>query len=276
MQNEGSKPVWREREQKISALEADHGPEVVSGGGGSHYLPSHPLSPSPASAYHAHQPPFPQSEVTEKKESSKICGLRRPTSYLALVLAFVVIAASVGGGVGGSYAVYQTRNKSQADAQATEAVTVTVINADATPTQATGTATGTATGLDTRIPTPTLGLLPLDCPNLTGKTMTVNVGGKTWGYDLECGGDNTGSGIDITAVVSYSLRDYLLACSSYSSREGATSGIDPCAGVQFNADMLDLLGSFSGNCFLKRREGVVMIDTNMTNFNIHVSAYLRT
>lgn len=106
MQNEGSQPVWREREQEISALEPDHGPEVVSG---SHYQPSHALSPSPASGYYAHQPPFPQSEVTEKKESKKICGLRRPKFYLALVLAFVVIAASVGGGLGGSWAVYQTR-----------------------------------------------------------------------------------------------------------------------------------------------------------------------
>lgn len=109
MQNGGAQTVWGEREQKISARETDHGPEVVST---SHYQPSHhqvPYSPSPASAYYAHQPPFPQSEVTEKKEPKKICGLKRRTFYLALVLAIFVVAASVGGGVGGSWAVYQTR-----------------------------------------------------------------------------------------------------------------------------------------------------------------------
>lgn len=152
-------------------------------------------------------------------------------------------------------------------------MTVTVTNPEATssPTQ-----TSSPTGTDIRIATPTLGLLPLDCPNLTGKTLSVTDGGKTYHYDLECGVDNNGSGIDIMAVVSYSLRDCLLACSSYTSREGAKQGIDPCAGVQYNVDMQDLVGSFSGNCFLKRRKGVVVLDTNTTNIPLHLSAYSRT
>lgn len=84
--------------------------------------------------------------------------------------------------------------------------------------------------------------------------------------------DNNGEGIDIVAVVSWSLEDCLRACSSFNANR--KSGSESCAGVQFHADIFDLVSRFSGNCFLKYTEGRAVTDTNSTNFNLHVSAML--
>ena len=52
---------------------------------------------------HLQQPPKVSQGKTQRKTT--ISGLRKPTFWLALALAVVIIVAAVGGGVGGSHAV---------------------------------------------------------------------------------------------------------------------------------------------------------------------------
>lgn len=52
------------------------------------------------------------SEAAGLKNSEKektICGVRRPTFWLTLALVIVIVAAGVGGGVGGTLAVKKIR-----------------------------------------------------------------------------------------------------------------------------------------------------------------------
>lgn len=121
-----------------------------------------------------------------------------------------------------------------------------------------------------RISVPTAGLLALDCPGLSGKTTSNTIGNQTLSYDTECGVDNNGQAIDIMTIISYSLRDCLMACSSYNANDAT----EKCVGVQFHADLTKVVPEFSGNCWLKKKRGTAVDDTNASNFNLHVSAML--
>jgi hypothetical protein len=50
----------------------------------------------------------------EQHESQRICGLRRRTFWIALGVALIVVAAAVGGGVGGALALKSSRNNASA------------------------------------------------------------------------------------------------------------------------------------------------------------------
>ncbi|KAE9577150.1 hypothetical protein CGCF415_v001274 [Colletotrichum fructicola] len=260
---------YREPAEKIVAHELDHGPEVVPG----QYWPTPAHHGIDARQYSQQVPPGSGSDVR------RICGLHRSTFYLALVLAVVIIVGSVGGGVGGSLAVKNAQRGAQSaqESQATPTPipTETTIATSSATGSASGSAKASATGsptTTTRISMPTFGLLALDCPSISGTTASLTAGGQSSSYDLDCGVDNNGDGIDIIAVVSWSLEDCLRVCSSFNANR--KSGSESCAGVQFHADIVDLVSRFSGNCFLKNTEGRAVTDTNSTNFNLHVSAML--
>lgn len=76
------------------------------------YTPAPEVYESKAPSDTVHQPPYYAVEDVQPSATPKprVCGLRRPTFVLLLVIAFVVIAASVGGGVGGSLAVQNARS----------------------------------------------------------------------------------------------------------------------------------------------------------------------
>jgi len=64
------------------------------------------------------QSPFLDSELkqtaattTPQVEEKRILGLKRPTFILSALLAVLITAAAVGGGVGGSYAVAQAQKQ---------------------------------------------------------------------------------------------------------------------------------------------------------------------
>ncbi|KAH0423337.1 hypothetical protein CcaCcLH18_12251 [Colletotrichum camelliae] len=248
------------------AHEVDHGPEVVPG----QYWPT-PAHHGIDAGQYSYQIPPPKSG----SDGRRICGLHRSTFYLALVLAVVIIVGSVGGGVGGSLAVKNAQREAQSAQESQAAATPTLTDTTIATGSPTGSTTESATSSSTTttwISTPTSGLLALDCPGISGTTASMTVGGQSSRYDIECGVDNNGAGIDIIAVVSWSLDDCLRACSSFNANR--ESGSESCAGVQFHADIVDLVSRFSGNCFLKNTEGRAVTDTNSTNFNLHVSAML--
>ncbi|KAF4838687.1 hypothetical protein CGCTS75_v000037 [Colletotrichum tropicale] len=255
---------YREPAEKIVAHELDHGPEVVPG---QYWLT--PAHHGIDARQYSQQVP-----LNSGSDGRRICGLHRSTFYLALVFAVVIIVGSVGGGVGGGA---QSAQESQTTPTPIPTETTTATNS------ATGSASGSASGsakasttgspvTSTRISMPTSGLLSLDCPSISGTTASITAGGQSSSYDLDCGVDNNGDGIDIIAVVSWSLEDCLRACSSFNANRKSRS--ESCAGVQFHADIVDLVSRFSGNCFLKNIEGRAVMDTNSTNFNSHVSAML--
>lgn len=84
-------------------MDASQAPEVVS-------VPS--LAPKyfEATTTYNNQGLIPSAEHNESfKNTRHICGLRSSTFWLALTLAAVIIAAAVGGGVGGSMAVAKAK-----------------------------------------------------------------------------------------------------------------------------------------------------------------------
>jgi hypothetical protein len=87
--------AWQEQD---TSKEPARYPEAHYNGiyhGGLEVAPNLPPPVKPDANYPQH---WPAQERT-------ILGLRRPTFFLSLALAFVIIAAAIGGGVGGSMAV---------------------------------------------------------------------------------------------------------------------------------------------------------------------------
>lgn len=124
--------------------------------------------------------------------------------------------------------------------------------------------------ITSHIAIPTTGTLSLDCPGLTA-TQTIDLGGPEWTFTPQCGVDLNGDGVDILAIVSYSFEDCLMACASYNRNSGTTD----CVGVEFSADMANIASNF-GTCWLKKYTSVQTVDTNSTNFDLHVAAILVT
>jgi len=180
-----------------------------------------------------------------------ICGVRRPTFWLALLLAFVTIASGVGGGLGGSLAVRSIRRKCSSsnvnfdtgtDSSGSDS------NPDAVYITRTRTITSTLTPDSTPTATsditvPTSGFLALDCPSLDGTNMQVF--GST--FKVVCGQDSAGP--DIIAIVAYSLLDCARACVTYNENGVAESG-KTCVAATFNS-YLAYVSAHKGTCWLK-------------------------
>ncbi|KAJ0375193.1 hypothetical protein COL26b_006565 [Colletotrichum chrysophilum] len=272
--------------EKMSAREIDHGPEVIPD---QYYHPKTPISPTYNVDENKHYPQQPQQPVNTER---RICGLRRTSFFLFVVLAAVVIAASVGGGVGGSLAVLRMKEQTQAEVQASAAAkatatdspvassTVTSVPATVTNTPTTGSTQTTANAASISIPTTglvTTGDLQINCPNLTGRTMSVTVGGVKSNYDTECNVDYTGDDVDVMALVSYTLDTCIMACSSYNKNINGTS--ERCIGVQFNGVIDIMTKNYGGNCFLKKNTGTKETTTETSTsiikkYNMHLAAML--
>ena len=132
------------------------------------------------------------------------------------------------------------------------------ITVTATATAAAATATGTGAAA---FPLPTTGRLPLDCPQLTGSRQTIVLGQRAFDFDITCGLDwSSAGGVDVVAVIVYSLRDCLQACASYNRNGDLRSGVsgggigtarERCVAVTFNSDLGESIPLNFGTCWLK-------------------------
>ena len=116
---------------------------------------------------------------------------------------------------------------------------------------------------------PTDVVLKLDCPALNNTKQTITLGGgspaKTWRFTPYCSADYNGV-TDIGAIVVYSFNDCLTACASMN----LNAGKNVCVGVEFNADMKNIIPGNYGNCFLKPKLNA----PNMYGKNLNVGAAL--
>jgi len=186
----------------------------------------------------------PGLEVVAPQQTRTILGLRRTTFALALTLLVVVVAATVGGGVGGSLAVQRAKDSAQANGPiATVTVTITTTPIGRAATSLTSSAGSTATSSAIVAPT---GVLALDCPGLNSEgEQVVTLGTRSWRFTVTCGTDHVG--YDIGAVIVYSFRDCLQACAAHNH----FSGEDRCVAVEFNANMTPAISQDYGDCWLK-------------------------
>ncbi|KAH7354797.1 hypothetical protein BKA65DRAFT_228740 [Rhexocercosporidium sp. MPI-PUGE-AT-0058] len=224
-----------------------------------------PLSPQPQashpSPYTSPPPapyPYPYPYPPPSPQEKTICGVRRPTFWLALILIFVIIASGIGGGLGGSLAIRDIKRKcSNAGFNIdTGSDTNSNSNGDTRTITRTRTATTTTTEFSqptsastTDITVPTTGFLSLSCPSLTGTTLQA----FSSTFRVTCGQDSPGP--DIIAIVAYSLLDCARACAAYNTNLG-TRG---CVGATFNSN-LAYVDAHKGTCWLKNRTGGAIVD----------------
>ncbi|KAK4442641.1 hypothetical protein QBC34DRAFT_479876 [Podospora aff. communis PSN243] len=234
-------------------------------------LPSETASENFYTYHSSHLPPIPpMTPLPPAAPERRILGLQRTTFILSAALAAVIIAAIIGGSVGGVLSVKRAEARCQEQyalsplesstplrkrdrgsypglyrnyggAQAT--VTVTVVTAGAVPTTILP-ATATLAG---RVAVPTVGILPLDCPRLSGTTVDVDAQAR---FAMQCGVDLARSGEDTLAFTAYTAGDCLRACASLNRNNGGRE----CKGVVFNADM-GVVEAKGGTCRLRRDVG---------------------
>ncbi|CAI4212369.1 unnamed protein product [Parascedosporium putredinis] len=192
------------------------------------------------------------------KEERKFCGLRRTTFILFVLLVLVTVIAAIGGGVGGSLAVKNAYDRGRVDAAAQ-------LDGDSSADPVTS-------GEGFLDLPPTIGRVPVDCPNLDATTHKVTPQSKTYTFKTTCGGDSDpGEGdLNILAFLSYRLSDCLRACASFNERGNAPN--TTCRGVHFHAN-LQYVDDKGGNCWLKKSVGRVTRDTGSSK-NAHVFAEL--
>ncbi|KAI1815818.1 hypothetical protein GGS20DRAFT_584112 [Poronia punctata] len=235
------------------------GPEVV------YYPPKpvdglHPYHATQATGYYGAQG-YPTSGYPGSGpgpgpvQERTILGLRRPTFFLSVALAIVIIAAAVGGGVGGSMAVENAKNvctnsngtiSAENDGgsdTATVTATVTVTATAIIGPSGTSTTTPTATE---PIVVPT-GVVKSECPDIEDE-WSITLGRDTWIFSPVCAKDYNGG--DFGAVIAYSFHDCLQACAAHNH----FSGKDVCNAVSFQANQTAAIEKDFGNCWLKGGE----------------------
>ncbi|KAI9852958.1 MAG: hypothetical protein M1824_001656 [Vezdaea acicularis] len=189
-------------------------------------------------------------EPIPTKQDRRICGLRPATFWLSLALAAVIIiAAAVGGGVGG------TRHTSQSSSLPSP-LTSSLPSPGASTTSA-PVPSSTAT---TNLTAPTQGLAALDCPNINGRTYTKVAGGNEYSFQISCGVDYPGRGswVDIIPIAAYSVYSCMDACAGYNTYYGSRN----CIGIEFNANLASISGPNLGNCWLKNNTNYAVAGGN--------------
>ncbi|KAK7936075.1 hypothetical protein PG985_001570 [Apiospora marii] len=137
-----------------------------------------------------------------KKRQKKICGIKRSTFILSLVLGFIVVGAAVGGAVSGSLAARQ------AFAACSPTASPPTSSYFSIPTA------GVAVEVD------------LDCNKYPGyKPYPVDAGTATATFTPSCGTDWPDPAQDILALTSYTEVDCMKACAAYNHARGATECI---------------------------------------------------
>ncbi|KAH7323592.1 hypothetical protein BKA65DRAFT_71369 [Rhexocercosporidium sp. MPI-PUGE-AT-0058] len=185
----------------------------------------------------------------DRRKERTICGFRAATFFLSLALVLVILAAAIGGGVGGTMAVNNAKSaNSNSNGAAFTSTVISTYTTTATPVSgasASGTATKTSTSASI-LSVPTSGTLALDCPNIDNTELRMTLI-ETSVFTVVCGRDYPGAKNDIIAVTVYSLADCARACASYNRN----SGSEICKGAAFKTDLLANVQVNFGNCWLK-------------------------
>jgi hypothetical protein len=227
---------------------AENAPELIG-----HYKPEAELDPQPA--------------PTEKK---RIAGLHPHTFWFIVIITFIVIAAGIGGGVGGAIAVQNSkyvlphalsnikgfvdehRDKNEAQAQSGQANV-----ADAPPPS------GTNPPSDTVVPSSTYSTVPgsLYTPVPPSQVQVIDNScpdGDLKSYDgirFTCKEKTEVKDRDITGLVAYTLQACIDACAKYNEFRPSSGGGENCGGVVLASSLAHSYATTQGaNCWLKTEE----------------------
>ena len=190
------------------------------------------------------QPPFPANTVI---------GLRRSTFLLVFALAVVIIAAAVGGGVGGSMAVSKAKRDCLNGAGASPTHVSSGNNTGSASPSASNPSylTLPSTTIAWGLPTPSVALP--DCSRGTYSTILAPES-----FAIHCNSDNPGG--DILWIVTSDLYLCIEACGAWNSQPGGSNNSvsTPCQGVlwfpSWSNGRTDGFETYNGspvNCILK-------------------------
>lgn len=220
------------------------------------------LQPSkPESSPRQHALPEAGSQERSCMRRKTMCGLTPAVFILLVTLAMIIVAAAVGGSVGGSVAVKNARlyvivreprthsllkhahREGVAEGRSSCSTTETTISSPAP----------SSTPSDSPFVPPTNRNLTLNCPDLTGDvTVSELDSNHTYTFKSECGFDRVvGAGQNIVAPITYSFEHCLRACGTYNRNDRD----DRCVAVTFMADMPWTIDQYGGNCYLKSERG---------------------
>ncbi|KAK4223407.1 hypothetical protein QBC38DRAFT_399763 [Podospora fimiseda] len=190
------------------------------------------------------------------EEERTICGLRKITFLLSVIIAILVLALALGLGLG-----LGLKDKDQTgDASPANQTNGAQIAGGSTTTQPPTATTPGSSGLDKLDPSVTIvtvsqtvtalpTILPLDCPNPSNPSPSIKMeavkGTPSFTFLMNCGKDN--SGFDIMNTMAYSFDDCMRACIMYN----VFSRPLKCTSVQFWKPIANAKRTWDGNCFLK-------------------------
>lgn len=137
-----------------------------------------------------------------RSHSRQFCGMRRRLALSVAALALLLIAGALAGGIVGGLEA-----KNQDESNSNDPVTTSGL-ATKTPSLPT-----TSTSTSTHFPTPSSGILPLNCPAINNTQYTI--GYQT--FYLYCAVDIKSSAGDVAQSLQPSLSDCIQACVDYSN-----------------------------------------------------------
>ncbi|KAK3988025.1 hypothetical protein QBC44DRAFT_360352 [Cladorrhinum sp. PSN332] len=218
------------------------------------YLPPSQLASYGPLAPYKHTGTFPPHDSPSEEERT-ICGLRKTTFILSVIIAILVLALALGLGLGLGLDRNKEQNGTSLGAnqtsnplQATDAPTNPTTSSSPAPNNNNDNPTATVVTVSQTVTTlPTV--LALDCPSPATPSPTIRLEGPAGKpvttFAMNCGQDN--SGFDIMNTLAYSLDDCMRACAMYN----VFSKPLRCTGVQFWRPIASAKRSWDGNCFLK-------------------------
>ncbi|KAK4456832.1 hypothetical protein QBC42DRAFT_321155 [Cladorrhinum samala] len=260
-QNEGkiytSNPPYHGNDGKIYVPQ-EHSPNTAGWSSTPQSPPEHA-----AAGYGAYYAPYNNyAQPPEQDEEGTICGLRKITFVLSVIIAILVLALALGLGLGLGLDRDGDRNGQKVgqdgggtalgadqtgSAQSTGAPTIassstTSATLSINPTATVVTVTQTATSLPTVAD-------DMDCPSPAEPSPTVKLlsqkEDKGTTFELNCGQDN--AGFDIMTIMAYKMDDCMRACIMYNHFSQPLR----CTGVQFWKPIEASKKVWDGNCFLK-------------------------
>lgn len=209
-----------------------------------------------------------------RRDPATILGVRLRNFWILVVVAIVIVAATIGGSVGGAMAVRDSgyafalqticcrlddnRNSSKSESaeaakgtptskptsvSTSKALRVTLVSIPTGTLTAPSPSPTASRSIYTPPPAASVALIDISCPPATAPSLKS--------YNDERYACTQGKGIngnDITGISAYSLQQCIDACSTFNTRGGSTK----CAAVVLNADLAKSYDINNGaNCWLK-------------------------
>lgn len=201
----------------------------------------------------------------QQKQPRTICGLKKKTLWIIVIVAIVLIVAAIGGGVGGALASKGSSSSNSAGAQASSAPSS---NPSTSPTP---TVIEPSTPITTSIIVGPSSTIRRDCPSSNGTLYTIAQGDTTMQFRKACSATFVNAhGSDAMVVKPFaSLNECINECAQYNIRNKTeiSQGVSrKCNSVCWRNDFQKRDAWPGGQCF-----GWTTQNTTTGGFNYEVT-----